>query len=278
MLFKFSAQDPFTPDQRKLLEWQIQKYILICSNQKRLFDELHSNISRCHVNKSVVVAQNVHQPVNFLPHVKNVQTFNGHQPVTRTNSNLTIHQNIVVRQVDATRQSYLDIPSKHTAHANNSLNVNSDSNTVGQTFKVLPLSANSSTLQEQNSTQLNGETSSQTPASVETVTPANNVQIVSEATAETVKCGSIDSCKNTTSSKEIASGGETTCVDVKQEKKLPLLTDQEIETIDLTWINDIDPKQLQSEMEFIAVKKEEPLDEEGEEEIGVNEEPFVVVS
>lgn len=261
MLFKFSAQDPFTPDQRKLLEWQIQKYILICSNQKRLFDELHSNISRCHVNKSVVVAQNVHQPVNFLPHVKNVQTFNGHQPVTRTNSNLTIHQNIVVRQVDATRQSYLDIPSKHTAHANNSLNVNSDSNTVGQTFKVLPF-----------------ETSSQTPASVETVTPANNVQIVSEATAETVKCGSIDSCKNTTSSKEIASGGETTCVDVKQEKKLPLLTDQEIETIDLTWINDIDPKQLQSEMEFIAVKKEEPLDEEGEEEIGVNEEPFVVVS
>ncbi|KAJ8948795.1 hypothetical protein NQ314_008353 [Rhamnusium bicolor] len=46
---------------------------------------------------------------------------------------------------------------------------------------------------------------------------------------------------------------------VKSETDLQL-SDKDIETIDLTWLDDIDPEQLQSEIEFISVKKEEPME------------------
>lgn len=236
---------------------------MICSNQRRLTDEFQGN----------------HQPINLSSHITNVvQPSN--KSVGRTNTNLTVLQNIVIRQVETART--------HCTDTNNSLNRNINSDVSKDTYKIrLPYSephnkpsssADSSLQQIQNSPQLSSEinfqvnsSNMQSSALVDSITPANSVQAVSQA--EPVDC-----VKNTTCSNEVDFADETTCVTVKQEETSSLLTDQEIEIIDLTWINNIDPKQLQTEMEYIAIKKEEPLDEAQEEEVVLNEEVFAVVS
>ncbi|KAJ8959093.1 hypothetical protein NQ318_022350 [Aromia moschata] len=64
---------------------------------------------------------------------------------------------------------------------------------------------------------------------------------------------------------------------VKEDPDAAKAPEVQIETIDLTWMDDIDPEQLQSEIEFITLKKEEPTDEKSQEDASLNQELLTVV-
>lgn len=263
-----------------MLEWQIKQYISICSIQKRLNEELQSSVSRHLPNSGMGIAQDIQQLPNYASRMNSLIIMaNNQQSVNNVNPNLTVHQNIIIRPVDVTK---LNGPSASNTYKNK------DTCTFNDTFKIrLPYTApyenspqpTNASLQEQNLSHSVEAINSQanTQISVNTRPSPITPQATIESSPTTNNCGSVDPTTHATSPQQVESTVETDNVVVKQEKEAPLLTDQEIETIDLTWINDIDPKQLQSEMEFIAVKKEEPPDEE-EIEVEVNEEPFAVVS
>ncbi|XP_018561208.1 uncharacterized protein LOC108903484 isoform X2 [Anoplophora glabripennis] len=266
-------QDPFTPNQRKILEWQIKQYISICSVQKRLTEQLQNGIPNRLANNSKTIPQNIQLLPNYSSQVKSLVVLsNNRQPVNKINPNVTIHQNITIRPVDVTKTN---VPTASTGYS-------TDPRTFNETFRIrLPYTAPYETpppstdvpLQEQNSSQPVEEAN--LPVSEKARPSPITDQVTTESTPETNRCRSADPTDGAITPGEAEAVTQPDVVIVKQEKEASLLTDQEIETIDLTWINDIDPNQLQSEMEFITVKKEEPLDDK-EAEGEVNEEPFAV--